>query len=105
MIHGQENKLDNLKISNEFKVNKIDKCIHYKYENNICTIICLYVDDLLIFDSKIHAVNYVKSLFNNNIDKKHLPEVEVIFGIKVTRSQNRIFFGSISPCWEDLKEI
>ena len=52
VIHGQDNKvckLDNLIISNDFKVNESDKCVYYKFENNICTIIYLYVDDLLVF--------------------------------------------------------
>ncbi|KEH40664.1 hypothetical protein MTR_1g032960 [Medicago truncatula] len=34
------------------------------------------VNDLLTFGSKIHVVNYVKSLFINNIDKKDLDKVE-----------------------------
>ena len=34
-------KFDNLIISNGFKVNESDKCIYYKSENDICTIICL----------------------------------------------------------------
>ena len=59
-------KFDNLIITNDFKVNESDKCIYYKFENDICTIICLYVDDLLIFGSNIHAINSVKSLLNAN---------------------------------------
>jgi hypothetical protein len=55
---------DNLMLSNEYKVNERDKCIYYEYEyvNNISTIVCLYINDLLMFDSNIHVVNYVKSL-------------------------------------------
>jgi len=63
---------------------------HYKYNNNICTIICLYVDDLLIFGSNIHVVNAVKSLLSNNFDMKDLGEANVILGIKITRSEKGI---------------
>ena len=63
-----------------------------KVTNNICTIICLYEDDLLIFDLKIHVMNYVKSLFINNIDKKDLDKVEVILDFKITRSEKKNFF-------------
>ena len=80
-------KFDNLIISNGFKVNESDKCIYYKSENNICTIICLYVDDLLIFGSNIHVVNNVKSLLCANFDMKDLGEAKVILGIKITRSE------------------
>jgi len=60
-----------------------------KMTNNICTIICLYEDNLLIFGLKVHLMNYVKSLFINNIDKKDLDKVEVILGFKITRSKRR----------------
>jgi len=62
---------------------------------NIYTIICLYVDDFLTFGSTIHVVNYVKSLFINNIDKKDLDKVEIILGFKITRSEKRIFFTNL----------
>ena len=83
-------KFDNLIISNGFKVNESDKCIYYKSENDICTIICLYVDDLLIFGSNIHAINSVKSLLSANFDMKDLGEASVILGIKITRSEKGI---------------
>lgn len=83
-------------LSNEYKVNDSDKCIYYKYGNNMCKIICLYVDELPIFCSKTHVVNYVKSLFINNIDEKDLDEVEVILGIKNTRSEKRNFWINLT---------
>ena len=62
-----------------------------KVTNNICTIICLYEDDLLIFDLKIHVMNYVKSLFINNIDKKDIDKIEVIRDFEITRSEKITF--------------
>ena len=56
-----------------------------KVTNNICTIICLYEDNLLIFGLKIHVINNVKSLFINNINKKDLYKGEVLLGFKITR--------------------
>ena len=82
VVHGQENKVykldrsiyglkqapkqwhdkfDNLLISNGYKINDNDKCIHYKSDNDACTIICLYVDALVIFGSNIHVVNKDKT--------------------------------------------
>jgi len=58
-------------------------------------IICLHVDELLIFGSKVYVINYVKSFFINNIDKKDPCEVEVILGFKITRLEKRTF-GQIS---------
>ena len=73
-------------MSNEFKVNESDKCIYYKLENNICTIICLYVNDLLMFRANIQVVNQVKSLLFNNSDMKDFEEVNVILRIKITNT-------------------
>ena len=63
-------KFDSLVISNGFKINESDKCIYYKSENNICTIICLY-NDLLIFGSNIHVMNNVKSFLCAHFDMKN----------------------------------
>ena len=40
-------------IENGFKTNECDKCIYHKSWNNSHVIICLYVDDLLIFGSNM----------------------------------------------------
>ena len=77
-------------ISHDIKVNESDKCIYYKSKNDICTIICLYVDDLLIFGSNIHAINLVKSLLSANFDMKDLGKASVILGIKIPRSKKRL---------------
>ena len=77
-------KFDSLLIDNGFKINESDKCMYVKYVNNMCTIICLYVDDMLIFGSNIHVVNEVKSLLCVNFDMKDLGNTSVILGIKVS---------------------
>lgn len=69
-------------ILNGFKENESDKCVYS--DNNICAIVRLYVDHLLIFGSNIHAVNSVKSFLSKKIDMKDLGEVKVILGIKIT---------------------
>ena len=56
-------------MSKGFKVNENDKCIYYKTEDWY-TIICLYVDDMLIFGSNLHAINDVKSMMSANFDMK-----------------------------------
>jgi hypothetical protein len=89
-------KFDILMLSNDYKVNESDNCIYYKYENNICTVICLYVDTLLVFGSKIHALNYVKLLFINNIDKNDLGEAKAILGIKINRLEKRTFWINLT---------
>lgn len=77
-------------MTNGFKVNISDKCIYYKFANSVCTLICLYVDDLLIFGSSLFVVNETKSLLSKNFDMKDLREANFILGIKITRSKNGI---------------
>ena len=79
-------------MSKGFKVNKSDKCIYYKSENGLCTIICLYVDDMLSFVSNLHVINDVKSMLSANFDMKYLGEANVILGIKITRIKKEILW-------------
>ncbi|KAL0551643.1 hypothetical protein IC582_010732 [Cucumis melo] len=83
-------KFDNLLMSKGFKVNESDKCIYYKTEGRLCIIICLYVNDMLIFGSNLNVINDVKSMLSANFDMKDLGEADVILGIKITRIENRI---------------
>ena len=75
-------------ISNGFCINDVDKCIYRKVENNSCTIICLYFDDLLIFGTNLQVVIKTKSFLRSKFDIKDLGEAEVILGIKITVTLN-----------------
>ena len=43
-------------LANGYKINESDKCIYSKFHNNKAIIICLYVDDMLIFDTDLEQV-------------------------------------------------
>lgn len=58
-------KFDGLVISNGYRINESDKCIYYRYVNNVCTIICLYVNDLLILGSNLDVVNETNKRFRS----------------------------------------
>ena len=90
---------------NVFKVNESDKICLLNIWKWHCHSQCLYVNDLLIFGSNIHAINIVKSLLCNNFDMKDLREVSVNFGIKITGSEKGFFIGLITLYWKNLKEI
>ena len=66
-------------VTNGYSINDAHKCFYSKYENNTCVVICLYVDDMLIFGTSLEVVCETK---------KFLGEVEVILGIKITRTPN-----------------
>ena len=75
-------------ISNGFSINDVDKCIYNKVENNSFIVICLYVDDVLIFGTNLQVVIITKSFLRMKFDMKDLGETEVILGIKITRIFN-----------------
>ena len=86
-------KFDHVLISNGFSINDVDKCIYSKVENNSCIIICLYVDDTLIFGTNLQVVINTKSFLRSKFDMKDLREAEVVLGIKITRTLNELNFS------------
>ena len=77
-------------VTNGYFINDADKCIYSKYEDNTCVVICLYVDDMPIFGTSLKVVCEIKKFLGSKFDMKDLGEVEVILGIKITRTPNRL---------------
>ncbi|KAL6316136.1 hypothetical protein AAG906_015966 [Vitis piasezkii] len=71
------NKFDHMLVINGYFINVVDKCIYNKYEDNTCVVICLYVDDMLIFGSSLEVVCETKKLLGSKFDMKDR-EVEKI---------------------------
>ena len=53
-------------------------------------ILCLYVDDILIFGMNIDAINEIKSFLSKSFDMKDLGEADVILNIKLIKGENGI---------------
>jgi len=51
-------------------------------------IICLYVDDILIFGTNMSVVNEAKRLFSSLFEMKDLGEADVIFGINLSKTKS-----------------
>jgi len=51
-------------------------------------IICLYVDDMLIFGTNVSVVNEAKRLLSHVFEMKDLGEVNVILGIKLSKTKS-----------------
>ncbi|KAL6322418.1 hypothetical protein AAG906_007972 [Vitis piasezkii] len=67
---------------------KEKNCIYNKHEDNTCVVICLYVDDMLIFGTSLEVVCETKKFIGSKFDMKDLGEAKVILGIKITRTPN-----------------
>ena len=53
-------KFDEAVLAFRFEINNIDECVYHKRVKDTNAILCLYVDDILIFEIDIHIVNEVK---------------------------------------------
>ena len=83
-------KFDSTMTSVGFCVNKADKCVYYWFNGGEGVILCLYVDDILLFGSNIDAINRTKSFHSQNFDMKDLCEADVILNIKLIKGENGI---------------
>ena len=69
----------------DFVVNEADKYVYYRYSGGEVVILCLYVDDILIFGSSLKVIEEVKEFLTNNFEMKDLGEADVILNIKLLR--------------------
>ena len=82
-------KFDQVVLSYDFRINNSDKCVYVKqFDNNGCVILCLYMNDILIFGSNMHFINDVKSFLSSNFDMKNLCLVDVILGIELIKKND-----------------
>jgi hypothetical protein len=78
-------KFDNTLTPAGFAVNEADTCVYYRYGGGESVMLCLYVDDILIFGSNLNVIEEVKNLLSSNFEMKDLGEVDVILNIKLVR--------------------
>jgi len=67
--------------------------VYTKSENGECVIICLYVDDMLIFGTCIDIVSKTKLFLESKFEMKDMSEANVILGVKVIRKGDNILLS------------
>ncbi|KAL1225866.1 Retrovirus-related Pol polyprotein from transposon TNT 1-94 [Cardamine amara subsp. amara] len=83
-------KFDNVMMSNGFNINECDKCIYIKVTPSGYILLCLYVDDMLIIGSNNDIIQQTKNMLSSQFDMKDMGLADVILGIKITRTSDRI---------------
>jgi hypothetical protein len=78
-------KFDKTLTSAGFVVNEDDSCVYYWYGGGEGVILCLYVDDILIFGSSLKVIEEMKKFLSSNFEMKDLGEADVILNIKLIR--------------------
>ena len=81
-------KFDRTLTSTGFGVNEADKCVYYRYGGGDGVILCLYVDDILIFGNNINVIKEVKDFLSSNFEMKDLGHANIILNIKLLREKN-----------------
>jgi hypothetical protein len=76
-----------------FVANEADKCVYYRHGGGQTVILCLYVDDILIFGTNTVVIDEVKSFLSSCFHMKDLGEADVILNIKFTRNENGIILN------------
>jgi hypothetical protein len=59
--------------------------VYYRHDRGQGVILCLYVDDILIFGTSLDVINEVKTFLCQSFDMKDLGEADVILNIKLIK--------------------
>ncbi|GJV61680.1 retrotransposon protein, putative, ty1-copia subclass [Tanacetum coccineum] len=73
-----------------FKINECDKCVYVKDTSSGYVILCLYVDDMIIIGSNDKMIKSTKDMLKLKFDMKDMGLADVILGIKIIRTHNRL---------------
>nr|KAJ0221579.1 hypothetical protein LSAT_V11C200099630 [Lactuca sativa] len=72
-------KFDDVVLSNGFALNQVDKCVYSKFDTfGKRVMICLYVDDMLVFGTDLEEVNKTKKFLSSSFEMKDLGEAKKI---------------------------
>jgi hypothetical protein len=59
--------------------------VYYHFGGGEGVILCLYVDDILIFGTNLNVIKEVKEFLSQSFEMKDLGEADVILNIKLVR--------------------
>nr|GEV45287.1 zinc finger, CCHC-type [Tanacetum cinerariifolium] len=84
-------KFDEVVLSSGFHLNHSDKCVYSKFDDSDKgVIICLNVDDMLIFGADQNQVDKTKKFLSSMFSMKDMGEADVILDIKIKRENKGI---------------
>jgi hypothetical protein len=72
-------------ISPGFSADEPDQCVYYHHGVGHGVILCLYVDDILIFETSLDVINEVKIFLCQSFDMKDRDKVNVILNINLIK--------------------
>ncbi|GJX94137.1 zinc finger, CCHC-type containing protein [Tanacetum coccineum] len=77
-------KFDEVVLSSGFVLNQSNKCVYGKFDKSgNGVVICLYIDDMLIFETDQDQVDKTKKFLSSNFSIKDMGKADVILGIRI----------------------
>lgn len=71
-------------------MNEGDKCVYYRYGGGQGVILCLYVDDILIFGRNTAVIDEIKLFLSGCFDMEDLGPADIILNIKLIKTEDGI---------------
>ncbi|GKC15645.1 zinc finger, CCHC-type containing protein [Tanacetum coccineum] len=92
LLNGElDEEIDEVILSSGYLLNQANKCVYRKFdETSKRVIICLYVDDMLIFGTDQVQVDLTKESVSSRFSMKDMGEADVIFGIRIKHESSGI---------------
>ncbi|GJR29736.1 zinc finger, CCHC-type containing protein [Tanacetum coccineum] len=82
---------DEVVLSNGYLLNQADKCVYSKFdETGKEVMICLYVDDMLIFGTDQVQFDLTKEFCSSRFSMKDMGKADVTLGIRIKHESNKI---------------
>jgi len=98
-------KFDRTLTSAGFVVNEANKYVYYRFGSVEGLILCLYVDDILIFGTSLNVIKEVKDFLSQSFEMKDLGEADVILNIKLVKEKWWGDSYTVSKCGEGFKSL
>ncbi|GKB65449.1 reverse transcriptase domain-containing protein [Tanacetum coccineum] len=99
-------KFNEVVLSNGYLLNQDDKCVYSKFdESGKGVIICLYVDDMLIFGTDQVQVDLTKEFLSSKFSMKDMGEANVILGIRIKHESNGITISQSHYIEKDVSQL
>ncbi|GKB39574.1 zinc finger, CCHC-type containing protein [Tanacetum coccineum] len=99
-------KFNEVVLSNGYLLNQDDKCVYSKFdESGKGVIICLYVDDMLIFGTDQVQVDLTKEFLSSKFSMKEMGEANVILGIRIKHESNGITISQSHYIEKDVSQL
>ena len=89
-------------LSNGLNINECYKCVYVKNTYKTYVIVCLYLDDILIFDNNTNIIKTVNQMLTSKFNMKDMGIAYVILGIRVSKTHDGLI---LSQCHYIKKKI